>query len=93
MITGRFLSGCGCGILLSVVPVYLAEVSPPKQRGFIVGLQGMMVSIGYMLANWIGYFVGWASGDTMEDASSSAHYWAPHTILWLLFHTVQSALV
>src|SRR5438045_3375325 len=55
MTLGRFLAGTGCGILLSIVPVYMAEVSPPKRRGFIVGLQGLMMSVGYMLGNWIGF--------------------------------------
>lgn len=64
MIAGRFLAGLACGMILSVVPVYIAEVSPPKDRGFIVGLQGMMISIGFMVANWIGYAGDFAEGDT-----------------------------
>jgi MFS family permease len=63
MIAGRFFAGLACGMILSVVPVYIAEVSPPKNRGFIVGLQGMLISIGFMIANWIGYAGGYASGD------------------------------
>lgn len=38
-------------MILAVVPVYIAEVSPPKQRGVIVGLQGMMISFGFFVAN------------------------------------------
>jgi MFS family permease len=64
MIAGRFFAGLACGMILSVVPVYIAEVSPPKNRGFIVGLQGMMISIGFMAANWIGYAGGFASGNS-----------------------------
>jgi MFS family permease len=62
MIAGRFFAGLGCGMLLTVVPVYIAEVSPPKQRGTIVGLQGMMIAIGFFLANWVGYGGDFASG-------------------------------
>jgi MFS family permease len=51
MIVGRFIAGLGCGMILTVVPVYIAEVSPPKQRGMIVGLQGMMISVGFFTAN------------------------------------------
>lgn len=50
-------------MLLSVVPVYIAEVSPPAKRGTIVGLQGMMIAIGFFAANWIGYGGAFASGD------------------------------
>lgn len=63
MIAGRFIAGLGCGQLLSIVPVYLAEVSPPKIRGFLVGLQGMMIAIGFALANWVGYAGSFASGN------------------------------
>jgi MFS family permease len=51
MIAGRFFAGLSCSMLLSIVPVYIAEVSPPKQRRVIVGLQGMMISIGVFIAN------------------------------------------
>ncbi|RDW68193.1 hypothetical protein BP5796_08850 [Coleophoma crateriformis] len=63
MIAGRFVAGAACGIILSVVPVYIAEVSPPKDRGFIVGLQGMMISIGFLVANWVGYAGDFARGN------------------------------
>jgi MFS family permease len=63
MIAGRFFAGVGCGIMLTVVPIYIAEVSPPEKRGMIVGLQGFMISIGFFAANWIGYGGAYATGD------------------------------
>ncbi|KAF5663030.1 high-affinity glucose transporter [Fusarium circinatum] len=39
MITGRLIAGIGCGQILSVVPIYLAEVSKPGQRGFLIQLE------------------------------------------------------
>lgn len=63
MIAGRFFAGVGCGILLAVVPTYIAEISPPEHRGKIVGLQGMMMAIGFFAANWIGYGGAYAQGD------------------------------
>lgn len=62
MIAGRFIAGIACGQLLAVVPIYIAEVSPPAHRGFLVGLQGMMVAVGFGLANWVGYAGSYASG-------------------------------
>ena len=38
MIIGRALSGFSTGMLYSTAPVYLAELSPPENRGFLVGL-------------------------------------------------------
>ena len=63
MIAGRLIAGLVCGQILSIVPIYLAEVSPPKIRGFFVGLQGMLIAIGFALANWVGYAGSFASGD------------------------------
>ncbi|KAK1676213.1 general substrate transporter [Colletotrichum godetiae] len=63
MIAGRLVAGVGCGQLLSVVPIYLAEVAPPARRGFLVGLQGMMIAIGFGIANWVGYAGAFAMGD------------------------------
>lgn len=63
MIAGRFFAGIGCGMLLTVVPIYIAEASPPHQRGFIVGLQGFMIAIGFCIANWIGYGGAFAKDD------------------------------
>ncbi|KAL3480922.1 putative hexose carrier protein [Aspergillus californicus] len=63
MIAGRFFAGAGCGIILTVVPVYIAEVSPPEKRGMIVGLQGFMIALGFFAANWIGYGGAFAKGD------------------------------
>lgn len=63
MIAGRLVAGTGCGQILSIVPIYLAEVSLPKTRGFLVGLQGMMIAIGFALANWVGYAGSYGRGD------------------------------
>lgn len=52
------------GALLALVPLYQSEISPPKIRGFLVGIHGVMLCLGYALASWIGlgfYFVN-ASG-------------------------------
>jgi sugar porter (SP) family MFS transporter len=63
MIAGRFVAGVGCGQILSVVPIYLAEVAPPRHRGFLVGLQGMLIAVGFGVANWVGFAGAYASGD------------------------------
>ncbi len=55
MVAGRALAGIACGILLALVPVYIAEIAPPERRGFLVGMQGLMSAIGFFVSNWIGY--------------------------------------
>ena len=39
IIAGRFFAGLGCSMILSVVPVYIAEVSPPQRRGLSLGFR------------------------------------------------------
>lgn len=64
IIAGRILSGWSTGVLYSVTPVYLAEVSPPENRGFLVGLKGLTNALGFFLANWIGYAGSFAHGNS-----------------------------
>ncbi|OQV11333.1 hypothetical protein CLAIMM_15186 [Cladophialophora immunda] len=59
-IVARFITGIGVGALVGLVPLYQSEVSPTNLRGFLVGLHGVMICIGYTSASWIGvgfYFV------------------------------------
>ncbi|KAL1849896.1 hypothetical protein VTK73DRAFT_9790 [Phialemonium thermophilum] len=51
----RFVNGLGVGMLLSLVPLYQSEVSPPHNRGLMVGFHGIMVTVGYFGASWIGF--------------------------------------
>ncbi|TVY85117.1 MFS glucose transporter mfs1 [Lachnellula suecica] len=63
MIAGRVIAGIATGFLLSTMPIYISEISPPKLRGKLVGIQGMIDAIGFFLANWVGYGGGFAKGN------------------------------
>ncbi|VDB92316.1 unnamed protein product [Peniophora sp. CBMAI 1063] len=55
MLVGRIVGGMSIGLLSMSVPLYNTEISPPKIRGFIVGLSQQMLGIGFIVANWVGY--------------------------------------
>ncbi|KEF56198.1 uncharacterized protein A1O9_07779 [Exophiala aquamarina CBS 119918] len=60
----RFITGFGIGALVTLVPLYQSEISPPRIRGWLVGMHGVFICVGYSLASWVGlgfYFVN-ASG-------------------------------
>lgn len=60
----RFITSLGIGALVTLVPLYQSEISPPRMRGLLVGMHGTLICVGYALASWIGfgfYFVD-ASG-------------------------------
>lgn len=42
-IVSRFIMGFGIGILVTLVPLYQSEVSPPESRGLMVGLHGVLI--------------------------------------------------
>ena len=52
---GRFINGLGIGILVTVCPMYLSELSSPAVRGWLVGHHAIFLVFGYMLSSWIGY--------------------------------------
>ena len=64
MVVGRFVGGMACGSLLSIVPTYISETAPVEKRGFFVGITGMMIAVGFAIANWVGYAGSFAPGDT-----------------------------
>ncbi|WVR04206.1 hypothetical protein IAU60_001206 [Kwoniella sp. DSM 27419] len=54
---GRVLTGWGVGASTMIVPVYVAECSPPHIRGRLVGLYEVGVQFGTMVGFWIPYGV------------------------------------
>ncbi|KAL3421406.1 hypothetical protein PVAG01_07851 [Phlyctema vagabunda] len=49
-ITARVICGIGSGMVLANSPVYMSEVSPPHNRGMLVGLQGVGIVSAYISA-------------------------------------------
>ncbi|OAA56337.1 General substrate transporter [Niveomyces insectorum RCEF 264] len=52
---GRVFSGLGIGLLVTVCPMYMSELAPPDQRGWLVGHHAIFLVFGYMLSSWLGY--------------------------------------
>ena len=46
---GRFIGGWGVGAACLIVPIYIAEISPPAIRGRLVGFFEIMFQIGAVL--------------------------------------------
>ncbi|PNU06425.1 sugar porter family MFS transporter [Novosphingobium guangzhouense] len=63
LIAGRVLVGVAVGIASMVTPIYLAEISPPAQRGTIVSFNSLCIVAGmfgsYLLSYWM---VDWTEG-------------------------------
>lgn len=50
----RFFAGAGSWGFLALTPLYTAELAPPKWRGFFVGMNGVLIGLGYAIAAYIG---------------------------------------
>lgn len=55
LIGARFFLGIAIGISSLVVPTYIAEMAPPKNRGALVSLHQFMVTVGILIAYLVGY--------------------------------------
>ncbi|XP_059435658.1 sugar transporter ERD6-like 5 [Corylus avellana] len=56
---GRFLVGCGIGVLSYVVPVYIAEITPKNVRGAFASLSQLMIGFGQAFTFLLGSLVNW----------------------------------
>jgi hypothetical protein len=37
-------------------PLYMAEISPPELRGFLMALEQLSIVLGVVLGFWLGFF-------------------------------------
>ncbi|KAL0569122.1 hypothetical protein V5O48_012850 [Marasmius crinis-equi] len=56
MVLGRIVSGCGVGLLSTIVPIYQSEISPPDHRGALACVEFTGNIFGYAFSVWTDYF-------------------------------------
>ena len=54
LIAGRVVSGVGMGLCTTVTPTYLAEISPPKLRGFYSSFFQVFIALGIFVVYSLG---------------------------------------
>jgi MFS family permease len=95
---GRVVCGLGIGILVTVCPMYLSELSSPHVRGWLVGHHAIFLVFGYMLSAWLGFACYFATATNESFAWRfplcmqclpptvlfSASFWIPRSPRWLL---------
>ena len=53
----RIIGGFGIGIVSIVSPIYISEVSPARVRGTMVSFYQLFITIGFLLAYLVNYFI------------------------------------
>ncbi|RPA77855.1 general substrate transporter [Ascobolus immersus RN42] len=70
MMIGRIISGFAIGFTQTAVPIYLAECSTRKNRGFVTGWSQLMVTMGFVATSWVGY-----ASSKVPNAAHNAFTW------------------
>ncbi|KAJ7487480.1 general substrate transporter [Mycena galericulata] len=98
MIVGRIISGCGVGLLSTIVPIYQSEISPPNHRGALACMEFTGNIVGYSSSVWTDYFCSFIESDyswriplfiqcvigSILAAGSLAMPESPRQVTWLI---------
>ncbi|KAI8948845.1 general substrate transporter [Xylaria longipes] len=57
MSIGRILSGVGAGAATVIVPIYISEVAPPRERGTFGAMTQVSINVGILGTQTLGYFL------------------------------------
>lgn len=65
----RMLGGIGMGAALNLVPMYIAEIAPYKQRGMLVTINQLMIMIGILSAQIINLLISKLDTELVAEPS------------------------
>ncbi|RTE84547.1 hypothetical protein BHE90_000830 [Fusarium euwallaceae] len=61
MALGRLISGIGAGASTVVVPLYISEIAPPKERGLFGFMTQISINLGILAVQTLGYFLSYGN--------------------------------
>ncbi|XHG07620.1 hypothetical protein AWENTII_010757 [Aspergillus wentii] len=82
---GRVILGLGIGQLSATVPVWQAECSSAKHRGRHVVVDGICMTLGFVLCNWIDFGFSKASGSTQWRVPLAISFCFPLAVIGSVF--------
>lgn len=80
LILWRIIGGAGIGIVSVVCPLYISEISPASHRGRLVSLYQLAITVGFLAAYLINYYllqqsVNYASSSSLLTQVFSTEVW------------------
>lgn len=63
LVVARLIGGVGIGMLSTVAPLYISEISPPEIRGTLLVLEEFAIVTGIVVAFWITYGTRYMAGE------------------------------
>lgn len=79
LVVFRIIGGFGIGIVSIVSPIYISEIAPAQKRGSLVSLYQLAITIGFLMAYLINYFVLKGADVTSPRRISGQEYSIPST--------------
>lgn len=96
---GRIISGVGAGAAIVVVPIYISEIAPPKEKGLFGALTQIMICMGILITQLLGYFLSrgnlWriilGTAGLISLVQLLALFFVPESPKWLAEHNKPQA--
>jgi len=85
LVIARVIGGIGVGITSVVAPIYISELTLPENRGKIVSIYQLSITLGILLAFLVDWIVLHAAGDAAGVISQDA---GPKFIEWLFVEEI-----
>jgi sugar porter (SP) family MFS transporter len=94
MSIGRFVAGVGAGAATVIVPLYISEVAPPKERGLFGTMTQVMINLGILVTQTLGYYLSRGSlwriilgvGAGIGLLQGLGLFFVPESPAWLAAH-------
>jgi sugar porter (SP) family MFS transporter len=80
LVIARLIGGIGVGITYAVSPLYIAEITPSKNRGKMVSIYQLSITLGILLAFIVDYLILHTAG---KDAGATSSQWTGSFWQWM----------
>ena len=94
MALGRLVSGIGAGASTVVVPLYISEIAPPRERGLFGAMTQISINVGILGTQTLGFFLSYGNawrwimgiGACIAVAQAFGMLAVPESPAWLAAH-------